>query len=763
MLNASLLLQKRAIIAIAIAAGLIAAIIPTAYGVMQRAAITSLKFHFQKVELSNVDFSNTQTIGSMQQIVNGLDNPSINTLRQVASIQSAIASPESVALDLVANTKFSYNMFIDVTNPSSIDAVIDRADISVSISGHQLPGLVSLSEQETIPSGQTKTIELQGITVSGKDIASILVNTISNDFVLTFDFGITSHFPSLFGDVPIPANVDLKTYVISPKPTLSSFQQAAYNQNSYSLSFTNNDAVPITGTLQVGVMKGNFFSTIGMCDPACIAPIDSGLATFIRIHGASIFGIQVLEYPANITAGGTFNPTIENPEVRSNHNAAFIMRWVPDFSVIPYTMTTSIAGITERSSGEFHSSTFSTFSGITERSSGEFHSSTFSTFRDVIYNVVRDFGYVGYEKFLAPNLGSADSGLNSNVIPTSSGVNYQDQTSITLQASSYSVSDGGIVTFSGMLADSNGQGIANMPISIKSDTPLWSDPSLGTTYTDSNGQFSVTWTAHKPHWYSNTAHVYAAFDGSSSYASSKSSDLTLQVITQTPTVLSTTITVSASTYYAVYGSIIIVSGQLTDQNGDALSNYPVQIKQDRSFAIDPVLTSGSTDSNGYYSLSWTPESTGQISIYAVFNGDSQYTESRSTDITVNIYQNNGSYTPPTQSSSPSSQTIANSVYKVPPGQFVDIPFTLSCTASVQGSFSAEAALGDNIIVYVMDDTQFSNYQNGATHTSYYYSGKVGSGTFNVTLSPSSYHIVLDNTYSSFSTKTVSLQASSSCS
>ncbi len=517
-------MPKRTILAVVIVIVIVAALLPVGYGLAQRATVTSLKFHFNKAELADVDFSQTQTINNLQQTYYNLQNPSEGLLSQALSIESSLPSEQTIFLDLLVNTRYTFNVYVDVTNPSFIPVVIDREQIKVSISGHELPNYVYLSQQVTVPAGGTTTVELQGITASGKDVASILYNSIGNNYVLDFNFAITSYYPTLFGEVSYPTNVHLVTYPIPPKPSFTNFQQAGYNVNSYTLSVQNSNNIPIDGKMQVGVMKGNSFG----CDPACIVPVDSGIGTFLRIKGGDLFGIQVFESNYNLTPDQTATMDIQNPNLRSSANSAFIVRWVPSFDTIPYTATIDIAGVPQTSSGEFHSSAF-------------------STVRDVVYNLGRDFGYVGSREFVSPNFGNQES---------------------------------------------QGSGLIN--------------------------------------------------------------------------------------------------------------------------ALKSLVNSGSSSAP-------TP--------------------------------------PPIQSS---GTQIANSVYKVGPGTYTYILFNNPCTSTASGSFSASAALGDNIIVYLMDQNNFQMFQNGNSAQTYYNSGKVASGSFNLVLNSGTYYIVLSNTYSTFSTKTVTLQASYMC-
>ncbi|MGI0047135.1 MAG: hypothetical protein ACREBB_08115 [Nitrosotalea sp.] len=517
-------MSKRTILTVIIVVIIVAILVPVGYGLAQRAAVTSLKFHFNRADLAGVDFSQTQTIGNLEQLYNNLQNPSTGTLTQIASIESAIPSEPTIMFDLLANTKYTFNVYVDISNPSFLPAVIDREDIKVSISGHELPGDVSLSQQVTVPPGGSTTVELQGITASGRDIADILANSISNDYVLDFNFAITSFYPTLFGDVQVPADIDLITYPIPPKPTFTNFQQDGYNVNSYTLSFQNPNNIPIDGQMQVGVMKGN---SLG-CNPACIVPVDSGLGTFLRIKGGDLFGIQVFDANYNLSSGQTFSINIQNPELRNNANSAFVMRWAPSFDTIPYTATITI-------------------SGVPETSRGEFHSSTFSTVRDVVYNLGRNFGYVGSREFVSP-------------------------------------------TF-----------------------------------------------------------------------------------------------------------------ETTQSTRSSLSN-----------TVNSILNSGSS-------------SAPQL--------------------------------PPIQNS---GTQIANGLYKIPPGKYQYFTFTSSCTGTLSGSFVAQASLGNNIMVYVMDQSGFNQYQAGHSASTHYNSGKVPSGIFRISLGPGTYYVILSNTYSLLSTKTVDIQASYAC-
>ena len=107
----------------------------------------------------------------------------------------------------------------------------------------------------------------------------------------------------------------------------------------------------------------------------------------------------------------------------------------------------------------------------------------------------------------------------------------------------------------------------------------------------------------------------------------------------------------------------------------------------------------------------------------------------------------------------SGGVIVNGEYNVSPGTYYSIPFTLSSAATITGSFSATATLGNNIIVYVFDQANFAAYENGQASQVYYNSGKVATGSIDLQLAAGTYYIVLDNTYSTISTKDVTIQVS----
>ena len=103
-------------------------------------------------------------------------------------------------------------------------------------------------------------------------------------------------------------------------------------------------------------------------------------------------------------------------------------------------------------------------------------------------------------------------------------------TQISLQPSIVQVVPGTSAELSGQLIDSSGKGIANQTVYIKSDTPFWPIPTLGSALTNSYGWFTLSWTANQTSWNNNVANVYAVFEGSPGYASSQSDTIHIEVL-----------------------------------------------------------------------------------------------------------------------------------------------------------------------------------------------------------------------------------------
>jgi ribosomal protein L40E len=74
--------------------------------------------------------------------------------------------------------------------------------------------------------------------------------------------------------------------------------------------------------------------------------------------------------------------------------------------------------------------------------------------------------------------------------------------------------------------------------------------------------------------------------------------------------------------------------------------------------------------------------------------------------------------------------------------------------TLSGSFTASGGSGNDIKVYVMSDTDFTNWKNGHTANVHYNSGQKTTDKLNVSLSSGRYVLVFDNTFSLLTAKTV---------
>ncbi|MGD0329788.1 MAG: zinc ribbon domain-containing protein, partial [Nitrososphaeria archaeon] len=87
------------------------------------------------------------------------------------------------------------------------------------------------------------------------------------------------------------------------------------------------------------------------------------------------------------------------------------------------------------------------------------------------------------------------------------------------------------------------------------------------------------------------------------------------------------------------------------------------------------------------------------------------------------------------------------------------PFNVTAGAmnvTVTGNFTASGGTGNDIEVYIMNSDQYNNWYNGTTTSSYYDSGQITSANISVLLpAGQSYYLILDNSFSSISSKTVS--------
>jgi hypothetical protein len=103
---------------------------------------------------------------------------------------------------------------------------------------------------------------------------------------------------------------------------------------------------------------------------------------------------------------------------------------------------------------------------------------------------------------------------------------------------------------------------------------------------------------------------------------------------------------------------------------------------------------------------------------------------------------------------PVVQPIAEGQFTVNAGSYTDYNFTVPADFSgawVSGSFTVSDSAVNGIVVYVMDDGNFTKWQNGQTANTYYDSGQVNAGDVTIAeLRSGTYYLVFDNTFSAAS-------------
>jgi hypothetical protein len=106
--------------------------------------------------------------------------------------------------------------------------------------------------------------------------------------------------------------------------------------------------------------------------------------------------------------------------------------------------------------------------------------------------------------------------------------------------------------------------------------------------------------------------------------------------------------------------------------------------------------------------------------------------------------------------------LVNGLLTINGGGYEYYSFTVPSGASdiqVSGSFTASGGSGNDIRIYIMGSTSFTNWKNGHSASTYYNSGQMTTGSISATLpSSGTYYLVYDNTFSLFSQKNVNTWA-----
>lgn len=106
------------------------------------------------------------------------------------------------------------------------------------------------------------------------------------------------------------------------------------------------------------------------------------------------------------------------------------------------------------------------------------------------------------------------------------------------------------------------------------------------------------------------------------------------------------------------------------------------------------------------------------------------------------------------SSVPREQVLLNEVVSVQAHTERHYSFTLNRGALLRGDFRAFGGTGNDIIVLVMNADSYVNWSNGHKVNPLYDSGQVTVGNISVNLSPGTYYVVFDNSFSVVTNKSV---------
>ena len=104
-----------------------------------------------------------------------------------------------------------------------------------------------------------------------------------------------------------------------------------------------------------------------------------------------------------------------------------------------------------------------------------------------------------------------------------------------------------------------------------------------------------------------------------------------------------------------------------------------------------------------------------------------------------------------------SVTLANGVVSIGAGAWGTTQVNVTSgmlVPAVTGSFIASGGAGNDIKVYVMSATDYTNWSTGHSVTPLYNSGQLTTASFDVSLGIGTYYVVYDNSFSVISTKNV---------
>ena len=175
---------------------------------------------------------------------------------------------------------------------------------------------------------------------------------------------------------------------------------------------------------------------------------------------------------------------------------------------------------------------------------------------------------------------------------------------------------GDALAFSGILETADGSPVQNAQIQIKDDVRIGSDDLLGTTVTDVNGEFYVSWTA-QPRSGGGAYDFYAVFEETGQFEGSRSATHSVEVSR-----IGGSITLDPIPTSARVGERVDFSGTLQLDRGSP-EGAIVYIKDEDFGSRDELLATAYTEASGRFSTYWIADYADfddTVDIYAVFEG-----------------------------------------------------------------------------------------------------------------------------------------------
>jgi hypothetical protein len=101
-----------------------------------------------------------------------------------------------------------------------------------------------------------------------------------------------------------------------------------------------------------------------------------------------------------------------------------------------------------------------------------------------------------------------------------------------------------------------------------------------------------------------------------------------------------------------------------------------------------------------------------------------------------------------------NQNIVNGFIPVKSGGYVYYQISIPTQASVSGDFTAFGGSGNDINIFILDETAYTNWINKHSVSTYYNSGQMTTGSITASLPAGKYYLIYSNTFSTFSDKNV---------